>query len=428
MSFYAAARLTHKGSRFFWQDPRKEILIAGAGNITKFQEMEACENRYQQVEKKWLSLCENAVTAGITEKMATGPLLFGGFSFDQQEHNRILWKKFGDYLFYIPEYMLSVVEGQAYFTVNVLCTAEEEETELLKLIQEQEQQLLCHREEDISYNRVVQQLEIAPERWKQTVAKAVQEMKQSDLDKVVLARELRLTCQREIQTEGVLQNLLRDQPGSYVFSLEAGSDCFIGATPEKLIQRRGDTVYSDCLAGSIARGTSIEEDSRLGSELLQDRKNLLEHEYVVSMITDVFREYCQKIEVPQAPELMKNRHIQHLYTPISGSLHDGVSVLDFVAKLHPTPAMGGVPQKQAVTCIREWEQLERGFYAAPLGWLDAYGNSDIAVGIRSALVQGSEASLFAGGGVLPDSTPDSEYEETAIKFNPMLSALGGQLS
>jgi menaquinone-specific isochorismate synthase len=132
--------------------------------------------------------------------------------------------------------------------------------------------------------------------------------------------------------------------------------------------------------------------------------------------------------VPAEPTLMKNRHIQHLYTPVRGISKEGVTIFEFVENLHPTPAMGGLPKEKAVVRIREMEDLERGFYAGPLGWVDTYGNGEFAVGIRSALIQNNEASLFAGCGVVEDSTPESEFRETGIKFNPMLSALGGNLN
>ncbi len=282
-------------------------------------------------------------------------------------------------------------------------------------------------EKEIPDNPLVEQREVRPTEWKQTVANAVEEMKKSDLDKIVLARELRVVFKNRIVSERVLQKLMEEQPTSYIFSFEVGGDCFIGATPEQLIKKKGNEVFSVCLAGSIARGKSIEEDTRLGAELLHDPKNLMEHQYVVSMITNALKTVCDQVIVPKEPELMKIRHIQHLCTPVKGVCENEVTIFDFVEKLHPTPAMGGLPKEKAVVRIREIEGLERGLYAGPLGWVDSYGNGEFAVGIRSALLQGNEASLFAGCGILEDSQPESEYQETAIKFNPMLSALGGNL-
>lgn len=428
LSFYQAGKDQFAGERFYWQDPAKEITITGLGGVKKLQAT-ANASRYKQVERSWNKLQSTAVRTGVSDVAATGPLLFGGFSFDYEHHTSLLWNQFGDHLFYIPAFMLSIVEGEAYLTANVLCRPEDQETSLIYLINEQEELLMRNIDnKEIPVNVLVEQREVCPTEWKQTVANVVQEMKNSDLDKIVLARELRVIFQNQIVSEKVLQMLMIEQPTSYIFSFEAGGDCFIGATPEQLIKKKGNEVFSVCLAGSIARGKSSAEDVRLGDELLHDPKNLMEHQYVVSMITNALQTLCEQVIVPKEPALMKIRHIQHLFTPVNGICGKGVTIFDFVEKLHPTPAMGGLPKEKAIVRIRELEGLERGLYAGPLGWVDAYGNGEFAVGIRSALLQGNEASLFAGCGVLEDSVPESEYQETVIKFNPMLSALGGNLN
>ena len=427
LSFYQAGRVQYAGERFYWQDPAKKITITGLGNVKNLQ-VTANADRYKQVEKSWINFQKTAVKTGVKDIDATGPLLFGGFSFDYEQNSTILWNQFGDNLFYIPAFMLSIVEGEAYLTKNVLCTPENQEPFSINMINDWEECLFEDLDEkEIPDNPLVEQREVRPTEWKQTVANAVLEMKNSDLDKIVLARELRVVFKNRIVSEHVLQNLMKEQPTSYIFSFEAGGDCFIGATPEQLIKKKGNEVFSVCLAGSIARGKTSVEDAQLGDELLHDPKNLMEHQYVVSMITNALKAVCNQVMVPEEPQLMKIRHIQHLFTPVKGVCNNEVTIFDFVEKLHPTPAMGGLPKEQAVIRIREIEGLERGLYAGPIGWVDSYGNGEFAVGIRSALLQGSEASLFAGCGVLEDSQPESEYQETAIKFNPMLSALGGNL-
>jgi menaquinone-specific isochorismate synthase len=321
------------------------------------------------------------------------------------------------------------VGKQAYLTTNLLCSPDDSEKLFIDMINEREAFLFESLDGNgLGANSLVMQREVEPEEWKRTVAEAVQEIKTTDLDKIVLARELRLGFERSIDSGKVLEQLIAEQPLSYIFSLEAGGDCFVGATPERLIKKQGNEVFSTCLAGSMGRGKDEQEDVCLGEELLHDEKNLQEHQYVVSMISNAFDSVCEKVVVPARPTLMKNRHIQHLYTPVRGISNEGVTIFEFVENLHPTPAMGGLPKEKAVVRIREMEGLERGFYAGPLGWVDTYGNGEFAVGIRSALIQNNEASLFAGCGVVEDSTPESEYRETGIKFNPMLSALGGNLN
>ncbi|CAH0227228.1 Salicylate biosynthesis isochorismate synthase [Peribacillus sp. Bi96] len=428
LSFYQAGRERYAGERFFWEDPAKEITITGLGNVKKIKAASNAE-RYREVEKSWIKLQNTAVKTGVTDVEATGPLLFGGFSFDYESNSTLLWNQFGDNLFYIPAFMLSIVGKQAYLTTNLLCSPDDSEKLFIDMINEREAFLFESLDgTGLGSNSLLKQREVDPEGWKHTVAEAVEEIKTTDLDKIVLARELRLEFERSIDSGKVLEQLIAEQPLSYIFSLEAGGDCFVGATPERLIKKKGNEVFSTCLAGSMGRGKDEQEDVSLGEELLHDQKNLQEHQYVVSMISKAFDAVCEKVMVPAEPELMKNRHIQHLYTPVHGLSKEGVTIFQFVENLHPTPAMGGLPKEKAVVRIREMEGLERGFYAGPLGWVDTYGNGEFAVGIRSALIQNNEASLFAGCGVVEDSTPESEFRETGIKFNPMLSALGGNLN
>ena len=145
------------------------------------------------------------------------------------------------------------------------------------------------------------------------------------------------------------------------------------------------------------------------------------------MIAQTFAQNCVAYKVPSHPKLLKIRDIQHLYTPVEGQLKDNTTILQLIKSLHPTPALGGVPRKEALSIIRTYESINRGLYAAPIGWLDAEGNGEFAVAIRSATLQGNRAYLYAGGGIVADSNSQSEYEETLVKFRPMLRALGGTI-
>lgn len=242
----------------------------------------------------------------------------------------------------------------------------------------------------------------------------------------MLARELRLHFHEPIQVEKVLEHFLLEQKASFVFAFESNGDCFVGASPERLLKKSGNDLFTTCLAGSIKRGKTVEDDKRLEQDILTDQKNLIEHHYVVQMIKEAMSEVCQQVIIPERPALMKMRDIQHLYTPVIGKTDGHTSLLQIVERLHPTPALGGLPKKEAVEKIREVELMDRGLYGGPIGWMDYRENGEFAVAIRSGLIQGDQASLFAGCGVVADSNSESEYLETNIKFRPMLTALGGE--
>lgn len=424
--FFAAGNEKYLGERFFWKDPSNNTVLVGLGICKQIQAVQPA-NRFNYTEEKWHDLIKEAIIMKEDEKQGTGPVLFGGFSFDPLKEKSSLWSKYPDSLFHVPEYLLSIIEGQAYLTTNVICTQHDDILMLDKLLKERHS-LISNASVSSFYElpKLMDEKEVVePEDWKSTVYELVEELKKGELKKVVLARELRLLFEKKVSVEWALKQLLIEQKASFTFAFESNGDCFIGASPERLVKKEGRNLFSTCLAGSIGRGKTEDEDQRLGETLLNDEKNLIEHQYVVDMIREAMEKECDEIRLPKEPTLLKMRDIQHLYTPVVGIGKPDSSLLQIVDCLHPTPALGGLPQKAAVKKIREIEMMDRGFYAAPIGWLDYEGNGEFAVAIRSALIQGNEASLFAGCGIVEDSDAESEYVETKIKFRPMLSALGG---
>lgn len=426
LSFFAAGKEQFLGERFFWKDPTDETFLIGLGVCMEIQSEQASD-RFTQVEDEWNHFIKDAVVIREQVIKGTGPVLFGGFSFDPLKEKTPLWIKYSDSLFHIPKYLLTVVNGKSYLTTNLVCTQHDDISTFVKTGQER-QELLSYTNQpiDVNLSQPIREKEVVnPDIWKQTVQDLVENLKNEELKKVVLARELRLLFNDNVSIEAVLNNLIKEQRESFTFAFESNGDCFIGASPERLVKKEGMKLFSTCLAGSIARGKTDDEDSRLGEILLNDEKNLIEHHYVVEMIKEAMEEVCGDVSIPEHPSLLKMRDIQHLYTPVVGIANQDSSLLQVVDALHPTPALGGLPKREAVEKIRNIEKLDRGFYAAPIGWLDYEGNGEFAVAIRSALVQGNEASLFAGCGIVKDSDAESEYVETRIKFRPMLSALGG---
>ncbi len=422
LSFSYRGRSRFSEGRFFWRNGTGNEIIAGLGQAVKI-EADKEVSRVKNVRDTWSEILDQAVLSGITGREGTGPLLLGAFSFDPKTKPSRLWRRFGTGLFSIPAVSLTDFHGQAYLTLNLACAAGDDPKKLMGRLQEMKKNAAGEFPAVPDFRgRLMEKEEKKPDEWKRTVRKAVDQIKTSGLNKIVLARALELAFDDPINPETVLNRLQEQQKGNFIFSLESAGDCFLGATPERLVRKKGSELFSACLAGSMVRGKDEESDERLGEALLNDPKNRLEHQYVVSTIKKALGGLCQSLNVPVEPVLMKNKHIQHLYTPVQGLCNPEFSVFDVIDRLHPTPALGGVPTEQAVDWIRENENLERGLYASPIGWSDAFGNGEFAVGIRSALIRGKQATLFAGCGVIEGSIAEKEYEETAVKFRPMLSA------
>ncbi|RIW35621.1 isochorismate synthase [Bacillus salacetis] len=423
LSFYTKGFSLYNGERFFWKDKENNTQIAGLGSSYMLRN-DSEDNRYDSIENEWKRLIGNAVIESEREIAGTGPLLFGGFSFDPTVPRSKEWSDFSHGIFQLPTFMLTVTEEGSYLTTNILCTSQDDET-LLDIIDKKQRELLGQPEERDSALTLLKAVEIAPEEWKASLEGVVSQLKAGEMDKVVLARKMLMAFKDKPSSDEVIHNLLNEQRDSFIFSLEVANSCFLGASPERLVKKEDAEILSTCLAGSIARSTDPEEDRRLGESLLGDEKNRHEHHLVVEMIKDVLDQHCSEVQIPDEPVLMKVRDIQHLYTPVKGKAGNGTSILKFVSQLHPTPALGGVPRDKAMETIKEAENMDRGLYAAPMGWMDAYGNGEFVVSIRSGLIHKDEAFLFSGCGVVADSTAESEYRETQIKFKPMFRALGG---
>lgn len=267
------------------------------------------------------------------------------------------------------------------------------------------------------------------------VVAALEALRRPGLSKVVLAHAVEVRRDRPFSPAALLDALGRSHPSCFLFALQPdpGAPVFLGASPERLVQvgpsveggaedgRR--RVLSGALAGSAPRGATPEEDEACGRRLLGSAKDLAEHAIVGEMIADALEPLCLRIDRGGEPVLEKLGNVQHLFTPISGALRPGRDLFDAVAALHPTPAVGGMPRERALDAIRELEREPRGLYAGVVGWADLSGRGDSAVAIRSALVDGERARVFAGGGIVPTSDPDVEVEETRLKMAAVLGAL-----
>ncbi|WP_257351242.1 isochorismate synthase [Pseudalkalibacillus decolorationis] len=425
---YKNNQLNFKGKRSYWSDSNNRIQMVGLGEMLR---LDANGNkRFEEINTKWKTILENSIDYSETMKYipGTGPLLLGGFSFDPLKDRTPLWMNFPDASFVLPSHLYTITNQAAYLTQNILVDAETDLIHIFNRIMNQQAEVLSSQiEEGYPTNSplVFDLTEINQNNWKQTVRETTALINKGKIDKVVLAREVVVNASEAIPIYETLFNLREKQTQSFIFAIERGEHCFIGASPERLVQKQNGEFLSTCLAGSIRRGEDIKEDEQLGNELLSDPKNREEHAFVVQMIREAFEKVASSVQVPTEPSLYKGRDIQHLYTPVIVKKAKQVPLFEVVKELHPTPALGGFPQRESVDVIRKNERLDRGWYSAPIGWVDYLDQGEFAVGIRSALVSDNHASLFAGCGIVADSDPENEYEETKIKLRPMLHALGG---
>jgi menaquinone-specific isochorismate synthase len=258
--------------------------------------------------------------------------------------------------------------------------------------------------------------------WETVVAEAVRRINDGALDKVVLARDLLATAEGDIDVRWPLRRLAERYPMCWTFHV----DGLFGATPEMLVRRERGLVTSRVLAGTIRRTGDDGRDLALAATLARSSKDLEEHEYAVRSVADALAPYCTSMNVPEAPFVLHLPNVMHLATDVAGVIGDRAPAtsLDLADALHPSAAVGGTPTPVATALIDEIEGMDRGRYAGPVGWMDADGDGEWGLALRSAEIDGAGVRLFAGCGIVAESEPAAELAEAQAKFVPVRDALG----
>lgn len=268
------------------------------------------------------------------------------------------------------------------------------------------------------------------EAWAAAVGEAVARIGSGALEKVVLARDLVAEVPGRLDVRAPLARLARAYPMCWTFHV----DGLFGATPEMLVRRERGLVTSRVLAGTIRRTGDDSHDLALAGTLAQSSKDLVEHEYAVRSVADALEPHCSSMNVPEAPFVLHLPNVMHLASDVAGVVRDAraATSLALAAALHPSAAVGGTPTAAAVALIAELEGMDRGRYAGPVGWIDAAGDGEWGIALRSAQVEEASVEdggptrvrLFAGCGIVASSEPASELAEAAAKFLPVRGALG----
>ena len=259
--------------------------------------------------------------------------------------------------------------------------------------------------------------------WCAAVDEAIGAIRDGAMAKVVLARSAVVTTEMTIDPFETVHHLVERNPNAYGFGWQIGGTAFVGASPELLVARRGDRVVSHPHAGSAGRGEGDEDDRAVGAALMASAKDRSEHAVVVDDIAARLGDVTTELAVPSAPSLSTNATVQHLSTHLTGTLRPGITLCDLIARLHPTPAVGGMPRKDAIGFIDKLETIDRGWYSGGVGWIDPAGDGEVVIALRCGLLHGTEARLYAGNGIVADSDPETELVETRWKLRPLLDLL-----
>ncbi len=357
------------------------------------------------------------------------PRYYGGFSFRDDHVARDFWVTFPSARFLLPELELEQIGDGRRLTAQALVTNLDDpdgvRSRLRELLGRAQQQLAVAGEASPrAVPHPAAKLESERGGWSRAVTDTLGAIREGELAKAVLARILDVSTTGTLDPVDVLEYLRKENTEAHVFLFEPEPGApILGAAPETIATVRGEVCHATAVAGSVPRGRSAAEQRDFAQQLLSSEKDRVEHAYTVEDMVERLTRFASDVEAETDPHVLTLARIQHLETRIRAMLHPGTSVLDVVAALHPTPAVCGFPRDAALDLLLREEPFERGWYAGPVGWFDTAGNGVFVPALRTAVARETTWRLFAGAGIVPGSHPDLEWEETGIKFEPVLRAL-----
>ena len=330
--------------------------------------------------------------------VGTGPILFASFAFAEEEPSVLT----------IPEIVVAQKNGKSWIT----------------WIGNGQPELVSRIIEQVGLNLTWSQGAISDEEWRSAVNASVTKIKEGELEKVVLARDLIAHADKEINPAALIQSLETEYPSTWLFLV----DNLIGATPELLVRLSKSLVTSRVLAGTIRRTGDEERDFALAGSLAKSSKDLEEHEYAVRSVAEALEPFASSTNVPDAPFVLHLPNVMHLATDVTGVINDSATKVDIfklISALHPSAAVCGTPTDVARDVITELESMNRARYAGPVGWIDAHGDGEMGIALRCGQIAEDRRSirLFAGCGIVAGSSAEQELAESQAKLLPMRSAL-----
>jgi isochorismate synthase len=412
------------GNALLWSTAADQEL-SGVGAARR---LSGCgDSRFADIREGAARLFQDLTVIALDGSPAPSPHLVGGFAFSPRPPRSTLWQGFGAALFVLPRLAYTRRADRAWLTL----AADEQELSgaagrtRLALEAHHALQLLGSAPPRSTPGRGAtssggdsMRLEESVQDWSTLVAGICAEIAAGRLEKAVAARRVAVRAAGLPHAALVLERLRREAPACTRFALAVGERMFLGASPECLVRRAGPQVITEALAGSMP---DIAGDS--GQSLLRSEKEGAEHAVVAREIRTTLAPLCARLS-SDAPQPLRLRHVLHLRTRFLGILKQPRHVLDLVAALHPTPAVGGAPSSAALTWLEDHEHADRGFYAGPFGAFDSTGDGHFIVAIRSGLLDAEVAHLFAGAGIVAGSRPATEWDETGWKLRSLMAAIG----
>ena len=345
----------------------------------------------------------------LLQKEFTGNIYSALVFSELNKHKDQHWSKFNEIEFFIP--VIEFVKRKSLVTVNLMLTKDQLNslTKVETLIQEI---LAGSVKNKKRFPKLISEKTTpSKSKWVENINKVLDQIKREELVKVVLARKSLLTFEDSINASQLMKEMMDTESlCSIVYFQINKNTTYLSVTPESLFYRNNDQIKADVLAGTTRVGDTLEETDQLARLLQKSNKDKIEHNEVLNYIENKLNDISNSVTIKDERSILKLSKVQHLKSVIQATLNDNISDLTVLKKLHPTPAIGGVPQQLTLNLIKSMESFNRGLFAGAIGII-SQNVTDIAVGIRSCLIHEKELCLFVGSGILEESCADNEWEE-----------------
>jgi menaquinone-specific isochorismate synthase len=428
LRFFASA-ITSATERVYWEDPAGEFTMASAGVLAG--RIVSKLRRFQRVDEVIESTLETAFIDPPLGESNPGPLMYAGFAFDPDRRADLrTWLGFGSGYIVVPQVTVLRRGEKKYLTVNIMLTPK-------RTLKQAKEQIKDLRDRSYrSFEREIKKLNtlitsdideaIAADRdrFRQSVEQTLSAIGESPFESVALVRKCEIDSNFGYDVVNTLDYLRNTFPDSVTFALSRRDGAFFGAAPVKLVSKQGKNITTACVSGAaVTIADEQGETSQNGEQLLQDQRELQEHEIAVKAAREALEPMCAGVSAADSPEVLSSGSLNHLCTAFSGEAGDDTTLIKLVEQLHPAASVGGHPKTEALAFLREHEEINRGWYGSPFGWIDGHGDGEFIIAAPAALFRGRRAHIYATCGIVPGADVAHEVEESEALLRPMIDAL-----
>ena len=413
--------------RVYWNQNSPNIELVGINQACSIN-MENCDNIID-FNNKIETVLETMIS--IPDNIDISPKFIGGHAFSFESNKTNIWGNFPRGKYVLPECVATVTDEGSWITISKKINYKDNYVAIsksFKNIFDKCRKLLDIKLPRVKYHELIDITDFPVKNdYINSIASVIKNIKSHKVKKVVMSRYKRAYIKQDLCEVSILQTLCSSYPDctNYFFSFP-NEGIFFGSTPERLLNKNKKILITEALAGTMKRGATENEDCLFEKKLSGSEKNQDEHQFVIDEIISKLAPKSKLICVSNHPEVVKLKNVQHLKSIIKTEVKNDISLLELVDILHPTPAVAGTPIQSALDYINKNETYDRGWYSGPIGWLDSNGNGDIFVGLRSSLYKNNYIYMFSGSGIVSQSSPEEEWEETEMKLQPILTALCGE--